>query len=67
MAIGPGVAKAALAVVRDGTLVDVETLIGRDASAPFVTRRDPEARELLRHGTAHGVAEEGSRFTGARN
>jgi len=56
-AIGPGLAKAALAMVLDGRLVDLATLIDHDASVRFVTRRDPEALELIRHDTAHVLAE----------
>jgi threonyl-tRNA synthetase len=56
-AIGPGLARAALAMKLDGRLVDLATLIERDASVVFVTRRDPEALELIRHDAAHVLAE----------
>ncbi len=56
-AIGPGLARAALAMKLDGKLVDLATLIERDASVVFVTRRDPEALELIRHDAAHVLAE----------
>ncbi len=56
-AIGPGLAKAALAMKLDGELVDLVRLIDRDANVTFVTRRDPEALELIRHDAAHVLAE----------
>jgi threonyl-tRNA synthetase len=55
--IGPGLARAALAMKLDGKLVDLATEIGRDAEVTFVTRRDPEALELIRHDAAHVLAE----------
>ncbi|HVZ07559.1 threonine--tRNA ligase [Rhodopila sp.] len=56
-AIGPGLARAALAMKLDGKLVDLATPIERDASVVFVTRRDPEALEMIRHDCAHVLAE----------
>jgi threonyl-tRNA synthetase len=56
-AIGPGLARAALAMKLDGKLVDLATPIDRDAAIVFVTRRDPEALELIRHDAAHVLAE----------
>ena len=56
-AIGPGLAKAALAMELDGKLVDLATPVEADASLRFVTRKDPEALELIRHDTAHVLAE----------
>ncbi len=56
-AIGPGLAKAALAMRVDGALLDLAREIGHDATVRFVTRRDPEALELIRHDTAHVLAE----------
>jgi threonyl-tRNA synthetase len=56
-AIGPGLARAALAMKLDGKLVDLATPIDRDASVMFVTRRDPEALEMIRHDAAHVLAE----------
>ncbi len=56
-AIGPGLARAALAMRLDGKLVDLATEIDRDAAVVFVTRRDPEALELIRHDSAHVLAE----------
>ena len=56
-AIGPGLARAALAMKLDGRLVDLATPIAHDAGVVFVTRRDPEALELIRHDAAHVLAE----------
>jgi len=54
--IGPGLAKAALAGKVDGVLVDTSTLIERDAALSIVTDRDPEGLEIIRHSTAHLLA-----------
>ena len=56
-AIGPGLARAALAMKLDGKLVDLCTTIEADASVHFVTRRDEDALELIRHDAAHVLAE----------
>jgi threonyl-tRNA synthetase len=56
-AIGPGLAKAALAGRVDGTLVDTSHLIERDASLAIVTERDPDALGVIRHSTAHLLAQ----------
>jgi threonyl-tRNA synthetase len=56
-AIGAGLARAALAMKLDGRLVDLATEIDHDADVVFVTRRDPEALELIRHDAAHVLAE----------
>jgi threonyl-tRNA synthetase len=55
-AIGPGLAKAALAGRVDGKLVDVSHLIERDAEVAIVTERDVDGLEVLRHSTAHLLA-----------
>ena len=55
--IGPGLARAALAMKLDGKLVDLATEIDHDAAVVFVTRRDPEALGLIRHDAAHVLAE----------
>jgi len=55
-AIGPGLAKAALAGKIDGKLVDTSFLIDRDASLAIVTDKDAEGLEVLRHSTAHLLA-----------
>jgi threonyl-tRNA synthetase len=55
-AIGPGLAKAALAAVLDGRLVDLMTPIEADAGIRILTDRDPESVEVLRHSAAHVLA-----------
>ena len=54
--IGPGLAKAALAGRVDGTLVDLSFLVDRDAAVSIVTDKDPEGLEVIRHSTAHLLA-----------
>ncbi len=56
-AIGPGLARAALAMKLDGALTDLARPIEQDAAVVFVTRKDPDALELIRHDTAHVLAE----------
>ncbi len=56
-AIGPGLAKAAVAIRLDGTLRDLATRIDRDAAVAIVTRDTPEALQILRHDAAHVMAE----------
>lgn len=56
-AIGPGLAKAALAGRIDGRLVDASYLIERDARVAIVTDKDPDALEIIRHSTAHLLAQ----------
>jgi threonyl-tRNA synthetase len=55
-AIGPGLAKAALAGKVDGKLVDTSFAIDHDTNLAIVTERDPDGLELLRHSTAHLLA-----------
>jgi threonyl-tRNA synthetase len=55
-AIGPGLAKAALAGKVDGVLVDTSSLVDHDATLSIVTDRDPEGLEIIRHSTAHLLA-----------
>jgi threonyl-tRNA synthetase len=55
--IGPGLAKAALAMKVDGKPMDLSREIVADASVVFITRRDPDALEMIRHDTAHVLAE----------
>ncbi len=56
-AIGPGLAKAALAIKIDGTLKDLDAPIEQDARVEIVTRTHPDALDLLRHDCAHVLAE----------
>jgi threonyl-tRNA synthetase len=55
-AISPGLAKAALAAIVDGKLVDLAYPVEHDAKVTIVTDRNPEALPLLRHSTAHLLA-----------
>lgn len=55
--IGAGLAKAALAGRVDGKLVDTSFLIEKDASLAIITAKDAEALELIRHSTAHLMAQ----------
>jgi threonyl-tRNA synthetase len=54
--IGPGLAKAALAGRIDGKLVDTSFRVERDASVSIVTEKDADGLEVLRHSTAHLLA-----------
>ena len=56
-AIGPGLAKNALAAKVDGHVQDIDLPIEHDASVAIVTRTAPEALELIRHDAAHVLAE----------
>jgi threonyl-tRNA synthetase len=55
-AIGPGLAKAALVIEVDGAMWDLFRPIERDAQVRIITRKDPEALELIRHDAAHVLA-----------
>jgi threonyl-tRNA synthetase len=55
-AIGPGLAKAALIVEVNGKQWDIFRPIEQDAKLRVITRKDPEALELIRHDTAHVLA-----------
>ena len=55
--IGPGLAKAALAVRVGGEMKDLSTVIDADAEIAIVTAKDEDTLELLRHDCAHVMAE----------
>ena len=55
--IGAGLAKAALAGVVDGHEVDTSFVINGDVSLSIVTDRDEAAIEIIRHSTAHLLAQ----------
>jgi threonyl-tRNA synthetase len=55
--IGPGLAKAALAGRVNGQLVDTSHRIDCDALVAIITAKDPEGLEILRHSTAHLLAQ----------
>ncbi len=56
-AIGPGLARAALAGRVDGRLVDTSYRLERDAAVAIVTDKDPDGLEVIRHSTAHLLAQ----------
>jgi len=56
-AIGPGLAKAALGARLDGRTVDLSAPIVQDCKLEIITDRDPAALNILRHSTAHVMAE----------
>ena len=65
--IGAGLAKAALAGKVDGRLVDTGFRIDNDASLEIVTDKHPDALDVLRHSTAHLLAQAVQRlFPGAQ-
>ncbi|RTL72349.1 MAG: threonine--tRNA ligase [Hyphomicrobiales bacterium] len=55
--ISKSLAKKAVAMVLNGTLSDLADPIDADATLKIVTRTDPEALELIRHDSAHVMAE----------
>jgi threonyl-tRNA synthetase len=55
-AIGPGLARAALAGKVNGRLVDLSHVIDRDSQVAIVTDKDADGVEILRHSTAHLLA-----------
>ena len=56
-AIGPGLAKAAIAIRLDGRPRDLAAVIDRNTSLAVITRDSPEGLEILRHDAAHVMAE----------
>ena len=57
LSIGPGLAKATLAGRVDGRLCDASTLIDTDASVQIVTSKDEDGLGIIRHSTAHLLAQ----------
>ncbi|NQY03390.1 MAG: threonine--tRNA ligase [Halieaceae bacterium] len=55
--IGPGLAKGALAGVVDGREVDTSYIIEDDADLSIITDRDEAGLEVIRHSTAHLLAQ----------
>ena len=65
--IGPGLAKAALAGKVDGKLVDTSFVMDHDSALEILTDKHPDALEILRHSTAHLLAQAVQRlFPGAQ-
>jgi threonyl-tRNA synthetase len=56
-AIGPGLAKAALAGRVNDKLVDTSHVIVDDSTVAIVTDKDPAGLEIIRHSTAHLLAQ----------
>ncbi len=56
LSIGAGLAKSALAIIVNGTMIDLHDTITQDCTVSIVTRKSPEALELIRHDTAHILA-----------
>jgi threonyl-tRNA synthetase len=55
-AIGPGLARAAVAAKVDGTVRDLDRPLENDTRLAILTERDPEALDVLRHSAAHVLA-----------
>ena len=55
--IGAGLAKAALAGKIDGNLVDTSFIIDKDTELAIITDRDDDGLEVIRHSTAHLLAQ----------
>ena len=55
--IGPGLAKAALAGKVDGQIRDTSYLIETDSDLSIITSRDDEGLEIIRHSSAHLMAQ----------
>ncbi|MDX9989647.1 threonine--tRNA ligase [Thiothrix unzii] len=55
--IGAGLAKATLAGKVDGQLVDASHLIEQDAALSIITAKDAEGLDIIRHSSAHLMAQ----------
>ena len=55
--IGSGLAKAAIAGEIDGQMVDTSYMIESDAALAIITNKDERALEVIRHSTAHLLAQ----------
>src|SRR5206468_7437850 len=56
-AIGEGLARAALAIRQNGDLKDLSAPLEPDKPIEIVTTKSPDALDLIRHDTAHVLAE----------
>lgn len=56
LAIGAGLARAAIAGRVNGKLVDVSSYISNDSELAIITERDDESLEIIRHSSAHLLA-----------
>ncbi len=57
LSIGAGLAKAALAIEVNGELQDLDQAINTNANVRIITGKDAEGLEIIRHDTAHILAE----------
>ncbi|MDI1276720.1 threonine--tRNA ligase [Methylobacter sp.] len=57
LSIGSGLAKATLAGKVNGTLVDASTPIDQDATLQLITAKDEDGITVIRHSTAHLLAQ----------
>ncbi|MCA9554975.1 MAG: threonine--tRNA ligase [Myxococcales bacterium] len=57
LSIGPGLAKAAVAAKVNDAIVDLARPLPDGAEVALLTKRDPEALEVLRHSAAHLMAD----------
>jgi len=65
--IGPRLAKAAVAAKADSEWIDLDRTLDHDVRLAIVTPDTPDGREVLRHSTAHVLAEAVTRlFPGAK-
>src|SRR6266550_1005336 len=55
-AIGPGLAKAALAIRVNGDVRDLQRPLSDGATVSILTNKDPQALDVLRHSSAHALA-----------
>jgi threonyl-tRNA synthetase len=55
--MGPGFAKKALAAYIDDTLADMNTVITKNSAVKLITAKDPEGLRIIRHSTAHLLAQ----------
>ena len=55
--IGSGLAKAAIAGEIDGQMVDTSFMIENDSDLAIITNKDDKALEVIRHSTAHLLAQ----------
>lgn len=55
--IGPGLAKAALAGTVNGKIVDTSLVVDSDATISIITAKDEHGLDVIRHSTAHLLAQ----------
>ena len=65
--ISPGLRKNALAGKLDGQLIDFKTPISNDGEIAIITPDSAEAFEILRHSSAHVLAQAVKRLLKMRN